>query len=102
MLLRSRATVAATACFSAYPAIRLSKEEDYKDWSGRLYIHGLDLRHMPSVEIFCNYIEQKYDRLDILINNTPQTVRQPSGFYFHLMENEKLSINQLLHLLKFY
>ena len=69
MLLRSGATVVATTRFPADSAIRFSKEEDYFDWSNRLHIHGLDLRHIPSVEIFCNYIEQKYDRLDILINN---------------------------------
>ena len=95
MLLRSGATVVATTRFPADSAIRFSKEEDYKDWSDRLHIHGLDLRHIPSVEIFCNYIEQKYDRLDILINNAAQTVRRPSGFYFHLMENEKLAISEL-------
>ena len=95
MLLRSGATVVATTRFPADSAIRFSKEEDYKEWSDRLHIHGLDLRHIPSVEIFCNYIEQKFDRLDILINNAAQTVRRPSGFYFHLMENEKLPIAQL-------
>jgi NAD(P)-dependent dehydrogenase (short-subunit alcohol dehydrogenase family) len=95
MLLRSGATVVATTRFPADSAIRFSKEDDYKQWSDRLHIHGLDLRHIPSVEIFCNYIEQKYDRLDILINNAAQTVRRPSGFYFHLMENEKLPIDQL-------
>jgi len=95
MLLRSGATVVATTRFPADSAIRFSKEDDYKLWSDHLHIHGLDLRHIPSVEIFCNYIEQKYDRLDILINNAAQTVRRPSGFYFHLMKNEKLPIDQL-------
>jgi NAD(P)-dependent dehydrogenase (short-subunit alcohol dehydrogenase family) len=95
MLLRSGATVVATTRFPADSAIRFSKEDDYKQWSDRLHIHGLDLRHIPSVEIFCNYIEQKYDRLDILINNAAQTVRRPSGFYVHLMDNEKLPIDQL-------
>ncbi|MGJ8665979.1 MAG: SDR family NAD(P)-dependent oxidoreductase [Patiriisocius sp.] len=95
MLLRSGATVVATTRFPADSAIRFSKEVDYNQWSHRLHIHGLDLRHIPSVEIFCNYIEQKYDRLDILINNAAQTVRRPSGFYFHLMENEKLPVDQL-------
>jgi len=95
MLLRSGATVVATTRFPADAAIRFSKEDDYKLWSDHLHIHGLDLRHIPSVEIFCNYIEQKYDRLDILINNAAQTVRRPSGFYFHLMKNEKLPIDQL-------
>lgn len=95
MLLRSGATVVATTRFPADSAIRFSKEDDYNQWSHRLHIHGLDLRHIPSVEIFCNYIEQKYERLDILINNAAQTVRRPSGFYFHLMENEKLPVDQL-------
>jgi len=95
MLLRSGATVIATTRFPADSAIRFSKEEDYKQWADRLHIHGLDLRHIPSVEIFCNYIEQEYSRLDILINNAAQTVRRPSGFYLHLMENEKLPIDKL-------
>ncbi len=95
MLLRSGATVVATTRFPADSAIRYAKEDDYKQWKDRLHIHGLDLRHIPSVEIFCNYIEQKYDRLDILINNAAQTVRRPSGFYFHLMENEKLPVDKL-------
>jgi hypothetical protein len=33
--------------------------------------------------------EQKYERLDILINNAAQTVRRPAGFYTHLMANEE-------------
>jgi NAD(P)-dependent dehydrogenase (short-subunit alcohol dehydrogenase family) len=85
----------ATTRFPADSAIRFSKESDYNVWKDRLHIHGLDLRHIPSVEIFCNYIEQKYERLDILINNAAQTVRRPSGFYSHLMLNEKRSINEL-------
>jgi NAD(P)-dependent dehydrogenase (short-subunit alcohol dehydrogenase family) len=95
MLLRSGARVVATTRFPADSAIRFSKESDYNVWKDRLHIHGLDLRHIPSVEIFCNYIEQKYERLDILINNAAQTVRRPSGFYSHLMLNEKRSINEL-------
>ena len=87
MLLRSGATVVATTRFPVDSALRFAKEDDYSKWSHRLKIHGLDLRHIPSVEIFCNYIEQHYGRLDILINNAAQTVRRPSGFYHHLMAN---------------
>jgi hypothetical protein len=50
------------------------------------------LRHIPSVEIFCNFIEQKYERLDIL-NNAAQTVRRPAGFYTHMIENEERPIS---------
>ncbi len=92
MLLRGGATVIATTRFPVDSALRFSKESDFTEWGHRLKIHGLDLRHIPSVEIFCNYIEQKYERLDILINNAAQTVRRPAGFYSHLMENEERSL----------
>ena len=95
MLLRGGATVIATTRFPVDSALRFAKEEDFMDWGHRLKIHGLDLRHIPSVEIFCNFIEQKYERLDILINNAAQTVRRPAGFYTHLMENEECTIVSL-------
>jgi len=95
MLLRGGATVIATTRFPVDSALRFSKEADFDKWGHRLKIHGLDLRHIPSVEIFCNFIAQKYKRLDILINNAAQTVRRPAGFYKHLMTNEELSIDSL-------
>ncbi len=95
ILLRAGATVVATTRFPVDAAIRFSKEEDFNEWGHRLKIHGLDLRHIPSVEIFCNFIEQQYDRLDILINNAAQTVRRPAGFYQHLMKNEEVAYPDL-------
>ena len=95
ILLRSGATVVATTRFPVDSALRFAKEDDFSEWGHRLKIHGLDLRHIPSVEIFCNFIEQQYDRLDILINNAAQTVRRPAGFYQHLMENEEQAIASL-------
>ncbi len=92
-LLRGGATVIATTRFPVDSALRFSKEPDFKVWSNQLKIYGLDLRHIPSVEIFCNVIEQNYPKLDILINNAAQTVRRPSGFYTHLMEKEERPIS---------
>ena len=95
MLLRAGATVVATTRFPVDSSLRFSKEEDFSDWEHRLKIHGLDLRHIPSIEIFCNFIEKQYDRLDILINNAAQTVRRPGGFYQHLMHNEEIAFEVL-------
>lgn len=95
MMLRAGATVIATTRFPVDSALRYAKEEDYAEWGDRLHIHGLDLRHTPSVEIFTRYIEQTYDRLDILINNAAQTVRRPPGFYAHLLENEQKGVHAL-------
>jgi len=94
MMLRSGATVIATTRFPADSAIRFAKEKDFSEWSNRLHIYGLDLRHIPSVELFATYVEQKYERLDILINNAAQTVRRPSGFFSHLMANEMLPFHE--------
>jgi len=95
MLLRAGATVIATTRFPVDSAGRFAKEEDFANWKERLHVHGLDLRHTPSVEIFASYIEQSYDRLDILINNAAQTVRRPPGFYAHLIENESKPLHRL-------
>lgn len=95
ILLRAGATVVATTRFPVDSALRFSREEDFHNWGHRLKIHGLDLRHIPSVEIFCNFIEQQYSRLDILINNAAQTVRRPAGFYKHLMKNEDIPYQEL-------
>lgn len=95
ILLRAGATVVATTRFPVDSSLRFSKEDDFNEWGHRLKIHGLDLRHIPSVEIFCNFIEQQYDRLDILINNAAQTVRRPAGFYKHLMKNEEVDYEKL-------
>ena len=95
MMLRAGARVIATTRFPVDAAMRFSGEKDFSEWGERLHIYGLDLRHTPSVEIFSSYIEQNYDRLDILINNAAQTVRRPPGFYTHLMDNETIALDAL-------
>ena len=79
MMLRSGARVIATTRFPADSAYRYAQEEDFADWGDRLHIYGLDLRHLPSVELFTEYVGTRYGRLDILINNAAQTVRRPAG-----------------------
>ncbi|MFH0728180.1 MAG: SDR family oxidoreductase [Pseudomonadota bacterium] len=95
MMLRAGATVIATTRFPVDAAIRYSEETDFSEWGNRLRIYGLDLRHTPSVEIIARYIEQHYERLDILINNAAQTVRRPPMFYTHLMANEHKKFQEL-------
>lgn len=95
MMLRAGARVIATTRFPVDSAMRYAKEADYADWADRLHIYGLDLRHTPSVELFCDYMEQHYDRLDILVNNAAQTVRRPPGFYAHMMPHENLALSDL-------
>jgi len=89
MLLRAGCHVVAATRFPHDAALRYSREADFEEWKDRLQVHGLDLRHTPSVEAFARHCNQTLDRLDFVINNACQTVRRPSGFYRHLMEQER-------------
>ena len=89
MLLRSGADVVATTRFPTDALKRYMAEADYAQWSARLRVEGLDLRHTPTVEEFCRRMDRELPRLDVLINNAAQTVRRPPAFYAHLLEQEE-------------
>ena len=94
-LLRAGATVVATTRFPHDAARRYASEPDFAEWGGRLQVHGLDLRHSPSVEIFCSQVSHELGRLDLLVNNACQTVRRPPGFYEHLLDFEERPLEAL-------
>ena len=94
-VLRAGGEVIATTRFPHDAAQRYARESDFAQWKDRLQIHGLDLRHSPSVEIFTRYLEQNLRRLDILVNNACQTVRRPPGFYSHLLDFEARAVSDL-------
>src|SRR5205085_1349574 len=87
-LLRAGARVVVTTRFPHDAARRYAAEAGFADWGRRLRVHGLDLRHSPSVEVFARYLCQSESRLDVLVNNAAQTVRRPVAFYLHLLELE--------------
>ncbi|WP_394844847.1 SDR family oxidoreductase [Pendulispora brunnea] len=87
-MLRAGARVIVTTRFPHDAAKRYASEPDYAKFADRLQIHGLDLRHCPSVELFARYLEQTCPRLDFLVNNAAQTVRRPANYYAHLLEHE--------------
>ena len=88
LMLRSGCEVHCTTRFPKDAARRYGAEADFEQWGSRLHIHGIDLRHTPSVEALCTELLHDLDRLDFIINNACQTVRRPPGFYSHLMEAE--------------
>ena len=87
-LLRCGAHLIVTTRFPCDSAKRFGQEPDFAEWSNRLEIYGLDLRHTPSVEEFCRHLLRGHDRLDFIINNACQTVRRPPDFYRHMMAGE--------------
>ncbi|RYZ64300.1 MAG: SDR family NAD(P)-dependent oxidoreductase, partial [Proteobacteria bacterium] len=94
-LLRAGAHVVVTTRFPIDAATRYSREADYAEWCDRLQIHGLDLRHAPSVELFTRFLAERLPRLDYILNNACQTVRRPAGFFAHLVAAEERGPNAL-------
>src|SRR5262245_10053463 len=94
-LLRAEAHVVATTRFPHDAARRYASEPDFAGWKDRLEVHGLDLRHSPSVEIFCSLLDERLGRLDLLVNNACQTVRRPPGFFQHLLAVEEQPLESL-------
>jgi NAD(P)-dependent dehydrogenase (short-subunit alcohol dehydrogenase family) len=94
-LLRSGARLIVTTRFPRDSAARYAREPDFADWGDRLQIFGLDLRHTPSVEAFCQHLLATEDRLDFIVNNACQTVRRPPDFYEHMMEDEQAALSTL-------
>jgi NAD(P)-dependent dehydrogenase (short-subunit alcohol dehydrogenase family) len=94
-LLRAGAHVIVTTRFPVDAADRYSMEPDFSSYRGRLQIHGLDLRHTPSVELFTRFLAERLPRLDYILNNACQTVRRPAGFFQHLLAREAAVVSSL-------
>lgn len=94
-LLRCGAELIVTTRFPRDSAARYAAEPDFADWGHRLQVYGLDLRHTPSVEAFCQELVATRPRLDFIINNACQTVRRPPEFYAHMMEGETAALHEL-------
>ncbi len=92
-LLRAGAQLIVTTRFPRDSAKRYASEPDFSEWGHRLEIFGLDLRHTPSVEAFCQEMLNSRARLDFIINNACQTVRRPPEFYAHMMEGERVALD---------
>jgi len=88
MLLRAGARVVATTRFPHDAARRFAAVPDFAQWRERLEVHGLDLRHTPSVEAFAALMLERLERLDFLVHNAAQTVRRPPDYYGGLLARE--------------
>jgi NAD(P)-dependent dehydrogenase (short-subunit alcohol dehydrogenase family) len=95
LLLRAGCHVVACTRFPRDAAARYAREPDFASWSDRLTLHGIDLRHTPSVELLCQRLDATLPRLDFQLHNACQTVRRPPGFYAHLLEAEGRPLSAL-------
>lgn len=94
-VLRAGAECIVATRFPVDAARRFAAEPDAAEWTHRLHVYGIDLRHTPSVEALCDHLVATFPRLDGLINNACQTVRRPAGWYDHVVSGESASFASL-------
>lgn len=87
-LLRNGANLVLTTRFPALAMEQLEKEKDYDEWKSRLWIYGLDLRNLKSINEFIEFYKSHFDSLDILINNAAQTIKYPDEYYIPIIKKE--------------
>ncbi|WP_214106445.1 SDR family NAD(P)-dependent oxidoreductase [Acrocarpospora catenulata] len=80
-LLRDGAEVLVTTRFPGDAARRFAAVRDCQDWLARLHIHGVDLLDLAGVAGLLDSVHQRFDHLDILVNNAAQTIRRPAAYY---------------------
>ena len=78
-LLRCGAEVVATTRFPHESTSRFTAEKDFREWSHRLHVVGLDLRNSHSIEEFCEFVLGKFKRVDVLVNNACQVLHCPAA-----------------------
>ena len=88
-MLRDGAEMIVTTRFPQDAARRYAEAEDFEQWSDRLHIYGLELRHVPQLEAFCEHIAQRFDHLDGIVHNAAQTVRRPDAYYADVLTYER-------------
>jgi NAD(P)-dependent dehydrogenase (short-subunit alcohol dehydrogenase family) len=93
--LRAGAHVVATTRFPCDAARRYGAEPDAAEWRDRLEIHALDLRYLLAAERFARSLAERHARLDLLVNNAAQTVRQPASAYEALLAGERAGVEAL-------
>ncbi|MFI0352708.1 SDR family NAD(P)-dependent oxidoreductase [Actinomadura sp. 9N407] len=91
-LLRDGAEVMVTTRFPRDAARRFAEVPDASDWIGRLHVHGVDLLDLPAVAGLLRTAHERFDHLDILINNAAQTIRRPAAYHREVRAAERAAL----------
>jgi NAD(P)-dependent dehydrogenase (short-subunit alcohol dehydrogenase family) len=91
-LLRCGAEVALTTRFAEDALPRLQGKPDFPEWESRLHVIPADFRSLRLIEGVVESVRERFESLDILINNAAQTLRRPPQYFAHLLAGEHRGI----------
>ncbi|WP_459799614.1 SDR family NAD(P)-dependent oxidoreductase [Herbidospora sp. RD11066] len=92
-LLRDGAEVLVTTRFPADATRRFAAVPDAGEWLDRLHVHGVDLLDLPGVAGLLKVVHERFDHLDILVNNAAQTIRRPAAYHREVRAAESLPLD---------
>lgn len=92
--LRSGATLCLTTRFPALAYEQLKQEADFDSWKQRLCVYGLDLRNLKAIEAFIEFYQNRFNSLDILVNNAAQTIQYSDEYYLPVVQREQRLLQQ--------
>ena len=82
-LLRAGAHVIVTTRFPVDAAGRYAQEPDYSEFRDRLQIHGIDLRHTPSVELFARAQQHVALHVELLARDQIEAAEETTEHGLH-------------------
>ncbi|MFC7246901.1 SDR family NAD(P)-dependent oxidoreductase [Catellatospora aurea] len=91
-LLRDGADVLVTTRFPHDAARRFAELPDAPEWSHRLHVHGADFLDLAGVVGLVDAVGQRWDHLDILVNNAAQTLHRPAAYHREVRAAELLPL----------
>ncbi|MEU7824556.1 SDR family NAD(P)-dependent oxidoreductase [Catellatospora sp. NPDC049133] len=91
-LLRDGADVLVTTRFPHDAARRFAALPDASEWSHRLHVHGADFLDLAGVVGLVDAVGQRWDHLDILVNNAAQTLHRPAAYHREVRAAELLPL----------
>ncbi|GAA2401063.1 oxidoreductase [Catellatospora methionotrophica] len=91
-LLRDGAHVLVTSRFPRDAARRFAALPDAAAWSHRLHVHGADFLDPAGVIGLVDAVTQRWDHLDILVNNAAQTLHRPAAYHREVRAAEVLPL----------
>ncbi|MDN3354150.1 SDR family oxidoreductase [Actinomadura sp. DC4] len=91
-LLRDGAEVLVTTRFPRDAARRFAAVPDAGEWLDRVHVHGVDLLDVAAVAGLLEAVHQRFDSLDILVNNAAQTIRRPAAYHREVRAAESVPL----------
>eukprot|EP00039_Didymoeca_costata_P009078 m.120227 g.120227 ORF g.120227 m.120227 type:complete len:1050 (-) comp14350_c1_seq1:98-3247(-) len=93
-LLRLGCNVVITSRFPATAARKYANEKDWDTWKSKLFIFGVDFRHIPSVLEFTTRVSSLFPSINLLVNNAAQTIRRPLSYTALLVDEDSAPLSE--------